>query len=194
MIGRPIPAFDFEIPAVCSLSADLHKYGFTPKPASTVFYRDADKAQHHLFDADVWPNGRFVTSTLVGTRPAGGVAGAWATLQFLGRDGYMRLTAELMAFVDRYCAAIRATPGLKILGAPDLSIVTYGSDEFDVFRVAEVMHTKGWMPGLVQRPRGIHRNVSLLHAPSLDDYITDMRAAVGEVRQAGTSSRLQASY
>ena len=76
MIGRPIPDFDFVVPGVSSLSADLHKFGFCPKPASTVFYRNADKAQHHLFDADVWPNGRFVTTTIVGTRPAGGAAGA----------------------------------------------------------------------------------------------------------------------
>ncbi len=82
--GRKVPDFDFVVPAVSSLSADLHKFGFCPKPASTVFYRDADKAKHHAFDADVWPNGRFLTSTIVGTRPAGGVAGAWATLQFLG--------------------------------------------------------------------------------------------------------------
>jgi len=83
-IGREIPDFDFTVPQVASLSADLHKFGFCPKPASTVFYRDADKAQHHHFDFNEWPNGRFVTGTLVGTRPAGGVAGAWATFQYLG--------------------------------------------------------------------------------------------------------------
>ena len=81
-IGREIPDFDFTVPQVASLSADLHKFGFCPKPASTVFYRDADKAQHHHFDFNEWPNGRFVTGTLVGTRPAGGVAGAWATFQY----------------------------------------------------------------------------------------------------------------
>ena len=75
---------------VASLSADLHKFGFCPKPASTVFYRDADKAQHHHFDSDVWPNGRFLTGTLVGTRPAGGVAGAWATFQYPRRRGLPR--------------------------------------------------------------------------------------------------------
>ncbi|MBN9263916.1 MAG: aspartate aminotransferase family protein, partial [Hyphomicrobium sp.] len=73
MLGRNIPDFDFSVPGVSSLSADLHKFGFTPKPASTVFYRPPEKAAHHGFDFDPWPNGRFLTSTLVGTRPAGGV-------------------------------------------------------------------------------------------------------------------------
>lgn len=195
MIGRTLPDFDFTVPAVCSLSADLHKFGFCPKPASTVFYRDADKAQYHMFDADVWPNGRFLTSTIVGTRPAGGVAGAWATLQFLGVDGYKQVAARLMDFVDAYQAGIRATPDLKVLGAPDLSIVAFGSDAFDVFRIAEVMSEKGWLSGLVQKPKGIHRMMSMFHEPVLDAYLDDLRAAIGVVRQAPPSqSSIRASY
>jgi glutamate/tyrosine decarboxylase-like PLP-dependent enzyme len=184
MSGRKLVDFDFAVPAVASLSADLHKFGFCPKPASTVFYRGADKAKHHAFDADVWPNGRFLTSTIVGTRPAGGVAGAWATMQFLGTDGYTRIAAKLMDFVDAYQAAIRATEGLKILGTPDLSIVSFGSDELDIFGVAELMSEKGWLPGLTQKPKGIHRMMSMFHEPVLDTYLDDLRAAVGVVRQA----------
>ena len=116
-------------------------------------------------------------------------------MQFLGVDGYKRIAAELMGFVDAYLAGIRATAGLKVHGAPDLSIVAYGSDEFDIFRVAELMHAKGWLPGLVQRPKGIHRMMSMLHAPVLDEYLDDMRAAVGVVRQVGgAESTLKAVY
>jgi len=195
MIGRTIPDFDFGVPAVCSLSADLHKFGFCPKPASTVFYRDADKGQHHMFDADVWPNGRFLTSTIVGTRPAGGVAGAWATLQHLGVDGYKKIAAALMTFVDAYQDGIRATQGLKILGHPDLSIVSFGSDEFDVFRVAELMSEKGWLSGLTQKPKGIHRMMSMFHEPVLEEYLDDLRAATGVVRQAPPSqATIRATY
>ena len=195
MIGRPVPDFDFMVPAVSSLSADLHKFGFCPKPASTVFYRDADKAQHHMFDADVWPNGRFVTSTIVGTRPAGGAAGAWAVLNHLGVEGFKRIATNLMGFIDAYQDGIRATPGLHIIGAPDLSIVAYGSSAFDIFRVAEVMSAKGWLPGLVQRPKGIHRMMSMFHAPVLDQYLDDMRAAIGVVRQeAPTEAKIKANY
>lgn len=194
MIGRAVPDFDFRVPGVSSLSADLHKFGFCPKPSSTVLYRTPDKAQFQLFDANVWPNGRFLTPTIVGTRPAGGIAGAWATLQFLGVEGYKRIARELMAFVDAYQAGIRAIPGLQILGEPDLSIVAYGSGEIDVFRVAEVMSGKGWLPGLVQKPKGIHRMMSLVHAPVLDEYLNDVRAAVGVVRQGGGAGAIKASY
>ncbi|MEQ1616252.1 MAG: aminotransferase class V-fold PLP-dependent enzyme [Hyphomicrobiaceae bacterium] len=195
MIGRDIPDFDFTVPAVNSISADLHKFGFCPKPASTVFYRSSELAEFHHFDFSNWPNGRFMTSTIVGTRPAGGVAAAWAAFQFLGQEGYKQIARDLMGFIDSYKAGISEIDGLKIHGRPHLSIVAYGSDEFDVFRVAEIMSAKGWLPGLVQKPKGIHRMMSMIHAPSRDEYLADVRAAVGVVRQAGSAeATIKATY
>ena len=195
MIGREIPEFDFAVPAVSSISADLHKFGFCPKPASTVFYRTPDKAELHHFDFSNWPNGRFMTSTIVGTRPAGGVAAAWAAFQFMGVEGYKQIARDLMGFIDDYKAGIVDIPGLEILGKPHLSIVAYGSKEIDVFRIAEIMSAKGWLPGLVQRPKGIHRMMSMIHAPSLNEYLSEVRAAVGVVHQAdGGQSTIKATY
>jgi glutamate/tyrosine decarboxylase-like PLP-dependent enzyme len=192
--GRPIPDFDFAVPGVTSLSADLHKFGYTPKPASTVFYRSAEHAEHHGFAADVWPNGRFATTTIAGSRPGGGVAAAWATLQHLGRDGYREIARDLMAMVDRYRAGVAAIQGLHVIGDPHLSIVVVGSGEVDVFRVAEVMAERGWVPGLVQRPKGLHRMMSLLHAPSLDAYLADLASAVATVRARGGEAGIRATY
>ena len=195
-IGRDIPAVVFALPGVVSLSADLHKVGVCPKPASTVFYRDPERAAHHAFDFNGWPNGRFYTNTFVGTRPAGGVAAAWGQLQHLGAEGYRTIAAELMGFVDRYRAGIEAIPGLRVLGRPHLSVVAWGSDEFDVFRVAEHMATQGWLPGLLQKPHGVHRMMSMIHEPSLGEYLAAAAAAVAVVRAETTrsGSGLQATY
>jgi hypothetical protein len=57
------------------------------------------------------------------------------------------------------------------------------------------MSEKGWIPGLVQKPKGIHRMMSMIHAPELDAYLSDARAAVGVVRQSGEkTSHLKATY
>lgn len=195
MIGRPIPPFDFAIEGVCSISADLHKFGLCPKPASTVFYRTAEHARFHAFEFNVWPSGRFYTTTIVGTRPAGGVAAAWAVFKHLGISGYKRITEALLAEVDAYQAGILSIPGLKLIGKPDLSIVAFGSDEVDIFRVAEVMAEKGWLPGLLQKPKAIHRMVTRLHVPVMDEYLADLRAAVQRVRdEAPAASTLKAVY
>ncbi len=194
-IGLEIPDFDFSVPGVSSISADLHKFGFCPKPASTVFYRDADKAQHHHFDFSGWPSGRFFTSTLVGTRPAGGVAGAWATFQYLGVEGYKDIAGKLMAFIDDYKRGLEAIDGLYVLGKPHLSIVAYGSHDADIFRVAEVMAQRGWLPGLLQKPRAIHRMLSMMQAPSLGEYFADLKSALQTVRDEGAkSATIKATY
>lgn len=183
-LGRPIPAFDFANPGVMSLSADLHKFGFCPKPASTVFYRDAQKHAAQALDLDVWPNGRFVTNTLVGTRPGGGVAAAWAVLTFLGRAGYMQIAERMLAMRDAYVAGIEAIPSMQVFGKPDLSILAFGSTEKDADSIAAGMARRDWVPGMVRTPPGLHMMMSLLHEPAREAYLADLAASVAEANAA----------
>jgi hypothetical protein len=48
-IGRPVPPWDFRVPGVTSMSADLHKYGYSFKGVSTVLYRDRDLYRRQIF-------------------------------------------------------------------------------------------------------------------------------------------------
>lgn len=187
--GRDIPPFDFSLSHVSSMSADLHKFGFAPKPISTVFYRDPEKAAHHGFEFHDWPNGRFATTTIVGTRAGGAIAGAWALFHHLGRDGYTEIADRLMTGIEHYRDGIAAIEGLNVLGTPELSIVAVGSDELDVFAIAEHMQEKGWVPGLLQKPKALHRMMSMLHVPSMNQYLEDLSAitagiAAGEAKGA----------
>ena len=192
--GFPVPAFDFAVAGVSSISADLHKFGFCPKPASTVFYRSADRAAFQPFEMEDWPGGRFATATLVGTRPGGAIAGAWATLQAMGEEGYLRTARDIMALVASYRRGIEAM-GLDVIGAPDLSILCFRADDVDMLRVAEVMATRGWLPGLVRDPPSMHLMLSMLHAPARDDYVRDLGEAVAQVRaESGTKAKLDVTY
>lgn len=197
-LGRPIPPFDFELPGVASLSADLHKFGFCPKPASTVFYRDADRAAAGGFDLDVWPNGRFATATLVGTRPGGGVAAAWAVLNFLGREGYLAIAERLLRMRDAYVAGIQAIPGLRVFGRPDLSILGFGTGAAPVNLVADAMAERGWVPGLLRDPPGMHMMMSLLHEPARERYLAHLaqavQAALADAEAHGTAAEVRAVY
>ena len=194
-IGYPVPAFDFSLEGVKSMSADLHKYGWGPKPSSTVLYRDASLAAWQPFYFDQWPNGIFVTPTVVGTRPAGGVAGAWATMQMLGRSGYEAIAGELLGAVKRYRETINGIPGFSVVGEPELSIVAYTSDQHDIFAVAQALRDKGWQPGLLQRPRAIHRMMSMLHVDSMDEYLADLQTVAADpALPSGVSAMDAARY
>ncbi len=194
-LGYDIPVCDFRVPAVRSLSADLHKYGFCPKPASTVFYRDAEDAERSRFDFDQWPNGQFSTATLVGTRPAGGVAAAWAVLNYLGIEGYTAIARQLMETRDAYIDGLLRVGGFEPVARPDLTIVNFRSnDDTDIFAVAEQMTERGWLVGLTQQPKGMHLMLSMKHREASEDYFNDLVASRDEARRLGRQGAVSASY
>ena len=43
-LGADLPAFDFAVPGVTSISVDLHKYAYAPKGVSVLLHRDAGAA------------------------------------------------------------------------------------------------------------------------------------------------------
>ncbi len=193
-IGRPTPDFDFRFPGVRSISADLHKFGFTPKPASTVFYRDAEDLARATFKADAWPNGLFETPTLTGTRPGGAVAASWAVLNHLGAKGYSDIARRLSAMTDAYVAGIEAL-GMRMIARPDFSIINYTADDVDIFQVAEAMATRGWLPGLTRNPKGMHAMMSLLHEEPREEFLADLGEALCTVRcGAKDPATIQAIY
>ncbi|PIO54823.1 hypothetical protein TELCIR_23804, partial [Teladorsagia circumcincta] len=56
--------FDFRVPGVCSISADTHKYGLSPKGSSVVLYKNKEYLHNQYFcDAD-WQGGIYASSTL----------------------------------------------------------------------------------------------------------------------------------
>jgi sphinganine-1-phosphate aldolase len=189
MLGYPIGEFDFAVPGVCSLSADLHKFGYAAKPASTVFYRSAELHKHQKFDFDTWSSGRFVTETLVGTRPGGAVAAAWALMIGLGRVGYLDIADRTMRMTRAYIDGIDAIPGLAIVGAPDLSIISYRATAGDIRAIAAEMSARGWLVNMTKTPSAIHIMMSLLHEPAREDYLADLRASVAAAESGGASDK-----
>ena len=57
-LGQPIPPFDFAVPEVSTMSADLHKYGFAARGTSLVLYRDQALQSRVAFQLDDWSGGR----------------------------------------------------------------------------------------------------------------------------------------
>jgi sphinganine-1-phosphate aldolase len=180
-LGYPVPPFDFGVAGVTSMSADVHKYGFAAKGASTVLYRHPEDFRHQGYQFNDWPRGLYSTATFTGTRPGGAIAAAWAVMNFLGQEGYTRIAHEVMRIRDTYAAGIADIPGLHVWSNPDLGIVTYGAHVLDIDAVADGMEARGWFVGRLMEPRGIHIMLTLAHGPVADEYLKDLRAAVADV-------------
>jgi sphinganine-1-phosphate aldolase len=182
-IGRSIPSFDFDLPGVTSLSADLHKYGFTAKGASLILFRSTDYSQFQQFSSDAWPRGTYSSPTFAGTRPGGPIAAAWAVIRYLGRDGYRRLAHTIMDTTDALKEGVQATGLLHVWGKPQLSVFAYGSSAVDIFAVAQGLTDRGWLVGRLSRPPGIHMGMlTPAHAPHVGEYLSNLSSALEDVR------------
>ena len=193
-IGRTIPAFDLGLAGVSSLSADLHKFGFCPKPSSAVFYRSAELYAFQEMAFDVWPSGRFGTQTLVGTRAGGAVAASWAVLRYLGREGYRRIATDVLAMRDAYIADLTRIPGMVIRGTPELANIAFGCDDIDMGQVSTRLGELGWVPGMVRTPPSLHLMMSLHHADAREAYVRDVASCVAAVRAGGQEASAEVIY
>jgi glutamate/tyrosine decarboxylase-like PLP-dependent enzyme len=183
MLGEPVAEFDFAIPGVRSISADLHKYGYAAKGASTVLYRDAESFSFQGYEFDEWPRGKYSTQTLVGTRAGGAIAAAWAVMNYLGEDGYLKVTARVLGIRKAIEQGVREL-GLTVWGQPPLSILSYGSASRDMGAVADQLTSKGWFVGRLAEPPGIHLMLNLTHEPVVETYLADLKGALDGGGQA----------
>jgi glutamate/tyrosine decarboxylase-like PLP-dependent enzyme len=173
MNGSDVPPFDFELPGVASMSADLHKYGYCAKGASTVMFRSDGLYQNMPFDFGDWPGGRMVTPTLAGTRPGGAIAAAWAVMNFLGRTGYQTKHRQVTNARQAVERGVRQL-GFEVLGSPKLGIVAFSHAQADVIAVYRHMYRKGWFAGLTTEPKALHLMLSPVHEGVTDLYLTDL--------------------
>lgn len=193
-LGVALPDWDFAVPGVTSISADLHKYGYAAKGASTLFFRDAESFAGMGWTFDNWPRGQYFTHTLVGTRAGGAIAAAWAVMKYLGVDGYQRITQRVLA-TRRALQHGAAELGLPTLGDPRLSILAYGSPAHDIAGIAKALAARGWVPGLVTNPAGLHHMLNLTHEPVVGRYLDDLAAAMKEAGRSGaTAQAVDARY
>ncbi len=181
-LGHTHPLWDFRVPGVTSISADVHKYGYCPKGASVLLYRSMDLMRHQFFISTDWPGGIYASPGLAGSRPGGPIAAAWGSLMRLGEDGFLRLAEQSWQGAERLRAGIVAIKGLQVVGAPHSTIVTWTSDELNVYAIADRLQAKGWSVDRQQRPPTVHCTVAPHHVPVIDSYLSDLSAAVAEVR------------
>ena len=183
-LGYPVPPFDFRVPGVTSITADCHKYGYAAKGASTILYRNMEYLKHQFFVYENWPGGIFASPALLGTRPGGSIASAWAAMMAMGESGYMEYAKIIMDTTRKLQDGINAIDGLEVLGNPHMSVFAYRSTDRDlnVYAIGDRMEEKGWHIDRQQRPETLHAMVTPHHAASADRYLADLREAVEEVR------------
>jgi glutamate/tyrosine decarboxylase-like PLP-dependent enzyme len=181
--GYAIPAFDFEVDGVTSLSADLHKYGYAPKGASVVLYKTHELRRFQFSLYTKWAGGIYGSPTMTGTRAGSNIAAAWGALRSIGRDGYLEMAKATMQTTERIKAAVREMEELEIMGETNMCIVAFKSSKIDVFMLADILNKKGWHFERQQLPATLHFTINYIHTNVVEEFISDLKQSVAEVRE-----------
>ena len=190
-LGREVPPWDFRVPGVSEISADVHKYGYCPKGASVLLHRDADWFGRQVFLYDQWPSGLYGSPVVAGARPAAPIATAWAVMTYLGVDGYVDIMRSLLDTVTKVRTAIEAITPIALVGDPIGPVLAMRSDDVDLAAVGDVMDDKGWSLNRNTRPPGLHLMLSPAHTAVADELLADLRFAV---EHHGTSRGVGVRY
>ena len=184
------PPWTFAVEGVTSISVDLHKYAYTPKGVSVLLHRTPALRRGHFFASANWPGYTMLNSTMQSTRSGGPLAAAWAVTQRIGVEGYARLAREARDATLAVADAVDGIPGLRVLTAPDSTLVALVADEScDVFTVADEMLERGWFVqpqmSFVDVPPTLHLTLSAATAPSVPELVVALRESVDAARAAG---------
>lgn len=177
-LGHEVPPWDFRVEGVTTISADVHKYGFSTKGASVISHRDKSSLRHQIFLFDKWPGGLYGSPALAGARPAAPIAAAWAVMNFLGEEGYLELAGRAWGATRALRAGIEAIEGLHMVGDPPVTVQAFGSDRYDVMAIGDVMDDRGWHLDRQKDPDALHMMVSPEHDKVVDAFLADLRGAV----------------
>ena len=185
-LGYDVPAFDFTIPGVTSISTDLHKYGYAAKGCSAIMYRGKDLRRFQIFACTDTTGYTLINPTMLSSKSGGPFAGAWAVLNFLGQEGYKHNIKAVQDATQKIIEGIKAIPELRILGEPAMSLISIASDSFNVYQLADEMGKRGWFIqgqfSTPHTPRNLHLSISFGNARNADVLLQDLRECVELVK------------
>ncbi len=184
-LGRRVPPADFSLPGVTSLSADTHKFGYAAKGSSVILYRDSLLRRYQMYTTTNWMGGLYYSPTFAGSRPGALSAECWAAMLAFGEDGYLKATESILSTADQIKEGISHIDGIRILGDP-LWVISFTSDEIDIYAVADAMTRRGWSLNGLQNPPAVHICITLRHTIEgvAARFIDDLAESAEEVRNS----------
>lgn len=182
--------WDLRVPGVTSLSADLHKFGYSPKGASVLLQRGRDRQRLQYFATTRWPGYPVVNATMLGSKSAGPLAAAWAIVQALGVDGLRALAESCRRSTLALIELVGSIEGLRVVGQPVGPLLAVATDyavpaerRVDPHHWADQARGLGWVlqlqPGLTQSD-GSHlaHTTHLTVTPVTESVLTELSAAL----------------
>ena len=124
-------------------------------------------------------------------------AATWASMLYLGEEGYLREARAIKDVADAMIEGVKGIPDLSLIGDPTF-VISFGSDEVDIYHINDFMKTRGWRFNCLQLPPGMHFCVTMpqTFVPGVAEKLTnDLREGVAYAKtKVGTPAETAAIY
>ncbi|MBS3816535.1 MAG: tyrosine decarboxylase MfnA [Candidatus Thermoplasmatota archaeon] len=146
-LDHDLPAFDFEVKGVDSLTLDPHKMGMAPIPLGLFYSREGE---------DISIDSPYLTGggqkSIRGTRASASIPAFWAVMHHFGKEGYKNLISACMEktyyLIDRM-----EEVGFEPIIEPNMNIASFRYEEPD--EMVERLYEKGWNVSRTVHPKGL---------------------------------------
>jgi len=181
-LGHDIPVWDFRIPGVRSISADLHKHGYSSKPLSSIAFRNASWEQYLDCPAADWPDGPYTSEAICGTTTAGPIASAWAVMKFLGEEGYLKLMQRSLEVRQRYIDGLAAIDGVEPF-VSDMCVLTIRPEKgLDLFAIMGGLFERNSFCLPSMQPPALKVVLDPVTDEVVDTFLRDLAEVIPRVR------------
>ncbi|KAG2378835.1 hypothetical protein C9374_007983 [Naegleria lovaniensis] len=207
--------FDFLNLGVTSISADLHKYGYSCKGASVIMYRNSFIRKYQFFVYSGWSGGLYISPTVTGSKGGGPIASSYASIKLLGKEGFLKVTAKMLHTRSFIQNAIETDELLSkylcVVGRPCSTILSFTTHEafhrffklsnppftsssddinpnsINIFAISDHMEKQyGWDLQRQIKPDSLHMTLMPQHIGLEERIVSDLKQSLKYVIEHGS--------
>ena len=147
-LGYSVPAWDFSLKSVDSITADAHKMGLGIIPSGGFFVKDASILKKTGFDIPYLAGGNFRHFHIVGTRPGSPIIAFWAIIKHLGVKGFTEIVKKCMENTKFLAQRISEIDGVKLAVDPIMNIIGITTESGNsICELEQSLRNNKWMLG-----------------------------------------------
>ena len=177
-----IPKFDFILPGVTSISADLHKYGLCPKGISLLLFSKREYRRYAYFIFPHFMGGTYITTAFDGSRTGCLIASAYAVLTSLGKNYYTNIAKRINEAVIKTREFIKKQcPKIKILGEPFICGIAITGDKIEY--IYDFLQKKGWHTNYIMNPVGVSFVFTSANMENDKQLMSDIKEAYDKIEK-----------
>ena len=117
---------------------------------------------------------------------SGCIAGSWAAINGIGED-YLEMAEKTIHTTKALIQGVKEIQELDIVGEPKMTIFSFKSNTINVYQLADILNKKGWHFERQHLPPSLHFTVNYIHKDVVDEFLTDLKASVEEVKKFNLS-------